>query len=108
VDNADVTKPEDEAINPEVEEGNENEDEGEEREKRDDEEDRKESPVKEGRDGREGKEGKKLFAQKSNDEKWLEGMEMRLKPLLEEVDVAEYGGRDIEECVCFVKSRSED
>jgi hypothetical protein len=34
---------------------------------------------------------------KSGDEKWEENLESKLKPLLGEVDVGEYGGRDIDE-----------
>lgn len=36
-------------------------------------------------------------AGKSGDEKWEENLESKLKPLLGEVDVVEYGGRDIDE-----------
>lgn len=35
------------------------------------------------------------FPQKTGDEKWEQGLEYKLKPLLEEVDLAEYGGRDL-------------
>ncbi|WWC85480.1 uncharacterized protein L201_000344 [Kwoniella dendrophila CBS 6074] len=39
---------------------------------------------------------KQFFPQKTQDEKWAEGLDTKIKPLLEDVDVAEYGGRDVE------------
>jgi hypothetical protein len=40
---------------------------------------------------------KKVFAQKSNDEKWSESLDHKIRPLIDAVDVVDYGGRDIEE-----------
>jgi hypothetical protein len=41
---------------------------------------------------------KKLgFPTKSQDERWLETLDWKLKPLLEDVDISEYMGRDIDE-----------
>ncbi|WRT63364.1 uncharacterized protein IL334_000269 [Kwoniella shivajii] len=39
---------------------------------------------------------KQFFPQKTQDEKWAEGLENKIKPLLEDVDVIDYGGRDPE------------
>ena len=38
-----------------------------------------------------------LFPVKTADEKWEEGLDSKLSPLLGEVDVVDYGGRDIDE-----------
>ncbi|WWC57754.1 uncharacterized protein I303_100289 [Kwoniella dejecticola CBS 10117] len=51
--------------------------------------------------GRERRDGqgpgkKQFFPQKTQDEKWAEGLDHKLRPLLGEVDVADYGGRDPE------------
>jgi hypothetical protein len=40
---------------------------------------------------------KKLIGQKTADEKWEETLDHKIRPLLEAVDVVEYGGRDVEE-----------
>ncbi len=40
---------------------------------------------------------KQLFPPKSQDEKWEEVLDGKLKPLLGDIDVTDYGGRDIEE-----------
>ncbi|OCF43077.1 hypothetical protein I317_03046 [Kwoniella heveanensis CBS 569] len=37
-----------------------------------------------------------FFPQKTQEEKWIDGLEVKLRPLLGEVDVVEYGGRDVE------------
>ena len=42
---------------------------------------------------------KSLFPPKSPDERWVEVLDSRLKPLLGQVDVTDYCGRDIEELV---------
>lgn len=39
------------------------------------------------------------FPQKTGDEKWQANLDYKLKPLLEEVDIVEYGGRDLQEYV---------
>ncbi|KAK8844554.1 hypothetical protein IAR55_006401 [Kwoniella newhampshirensis] len=37
-----------------------------------------------------------VFPQKTQDEKWVESLDLKIKPLIGEVDVADYGGRDPE------------
>ncbi len=70
-------------------------------EKRD--EDREDADMREAEDGAkaEVKEAqaprRNLFPPKSQEEKWAEVLDTKIKPLLGEVDVVEYGGRDIEE-----------
>nr|XP_019048353.1 hypothetical protein I302_02124 [Kwoniella bestiolae CBS 10118]OCF27283.1 hypothetical protein I302_02124 [Kwoniella bestiolae CBS 10118] len=74
---------------PQVEEGAEGDEDRELREN----EQPKES-VKEGREHGYGK--KQFFPQKTQDEKWAEGLDHKLGPLLGEVDLVDYGGRDVE------------
>lgn len=38
-----------------------------------------------------------LFPPKTLDEKWEQALDMKLKPIFGEVDVGDYGGRDIDE-----------
>ena len=70
-------------------------------EKRD--EDREEADVREAEDGgraevKEKRAPKKTpFPLKSQSEKWEETLDWKIKPLLGNVDVVEYGGRDVEE-----------
>ncbi|WWC97408.1 hypothetical protein V866_004287 [Kwoniella sp. B9012] len=86
---------------PEPEDANRNgeggEDAGgdEDRELRETEQQTKESLTTFNKEGKE--QGKKqFFPQKTQDEKWAEGLDHKLKPLLEDVDVVDYGGRDVE------------
>ncbi|WWD22896.1 hypothetical protein CI109_107391 [Kwoniella shandongensis] len=37
-----------------------------------------------------------IFPQKTQEEKWVESLDLKIKPLLGEVDIADYGGRDLE------------
>lgn len=54
-------------------------------------------PEAEGDKGGGRERSKKVFAQKSNDEKWSESLDHKIRPLIDAVDVVDYGGRDIEE-----------
>lgn len=51
----------------------------------------------EARERREVQSKRFTFPTKSNDERWVENLDLRVRGLLEEVDVIEYGGRDIED-----------
>ncbi|RXK40727.1 hypothetical protein M231_01979 [Tremella mesenterica] len=62
-----------------------------EREVRDDETKLVDSPMKK------SKLHDRLAPKRSSDERWVESLETKLKPLLGEVNVTEYGGRDLEE-----------
>ena len=49
------------------------------------------------REQRQREPSKTRFPQKTGDEKWQANLDYKLKPLLEEVDMVEYGGRDLQE-----------
>lgn len=40
---------------------------------------------------------KSRFPQKTGDEKWQANLDHKIRPLLEEVDCVEYGGKDLQE-----------
>ncbi|WVR03221.1 hypothetical protein IAU60_000212 [Kwoniella sp. DSM 27419] len=76
-----------------AEEGDNDED----RETRDaDDRDREAKPTNGGGGGVQQQKRTSFFPQKTQDEKWVEGLEIKIKPLLGEVDIVEYGGRDPE------------
>jgi acetoin utilization deacetylase AcuC-like enzyme len=52
---------------------------------------------REGMSTHHGRSTKTAFPQKTGDEKWESALDTKLKPLLETVDVVEYGGRDVQE-----------
>lgn len=52
----------------------------------------------EDRDAR-SRDTKPKFPQKTGDEKWENNLDTKLKPLLGEVDIVEFGGRDMQEWV---------
>lgn len=43
------------------------------------------------------RDSKPKFPQKTNDEKWESNLDTKLKPLLGDVDLVEYGARDMQE-----------
>lgn len=50
------------------------------------------------RDRREGPTSKRYtFPTKSNDERWIETLDLKVRSLIEDVNVADYGGRDLDE-----------